>query len=167
MSNDVANLRHCYRSAYRSPDPSTQNGALLFHIPGRIPILETASCNEFPFGVAYLEERWERPAKYGFIEHAERNAIFKAASLGIRTQGLGMAAAWAACADCARAIIQAGIHELVRHEPSYWEGGERWLESIAVGDTMLKEAGVKITVHKDTVDVGLAPIRRDGALWQP
>jgi dCMP deaminase len=154
-----------YELALRSPDPSTQNGAIL--VRAGMPLTATAACNEFPRGVQYLDERWERPIKYSFIEHAERNAIFNAARIGISTSGLTLACPWAACADCARAIIQADVIKLITHQPNEEDTNERWQASIEVAFTMLKEAGVEIEYFHGKVGGAAQPIRRDGKLWQP
>ena len=151
-------LRLAYRQAIHSPDPSTQNGAILALRDGT-PILNTGACNAPPDGVA---GRWRRPEKYLWTEHAERASIFAAARYGIRTQGLTMGCAWAACADCARAIVGAGIARLIRHPYE----DERWRESVEVGDAILSEGGVEvIDFHGRFPDV--VPIRRGGVLWQP
>ena len=157
-------LRDAYNEALRSPDPSTQNGGILIS-PGADIIAR--SCNEFPRGVQYLPERWERPLKYEVIEHAERNLIFHAASLGRSTAGATMYVPWAACSDCARAIIQAGVVRLVRHHDATVHGaGGNWDASISTADQMLIEAGIEITdvVGKLTDDVW---ITHAGELWSP
>ncbi len=157
-------LRICYGHATFSPDQSSQIAAILVSEVGS-PIWCTLSVNEFPTGVGYSDERWERPGKYSWIEHGERNAIYAAARAGIQTEGLTMVAAWAACADCARAIIQSGISKLVTHIP---EGADhdRWVASIAVAMTMLSEAGVEVV--NVTGQLGDCPlVLRDGKLFQP
>src|ERR1035441_3977564 len=116
-----------HQAAASSIDPSKHNGAVLAAENGT-PIHSTAACNQFPAGVNELPgERWERPAKYQFIEHAERNAIYRAARQGIPTEGLVLVCPWSACTDCARAIIQSGIVMLVRET---LPESERWAESI-------------------------------------
>lgn len=131
-----------YRFAQHSPDPSTQNAAMLFNPDGAIISYD---CNRFPSGVEYTPERWERPLKYEIIEHAERNAIYHAASVGARTRNSTMVAPWAACADCARAIIQSGVKRLVRHKQSTERGqGRAWDGTISTADVMLREAGIEI-----------------------
>jgi dCMP deaminase len=47
------------------------------------------------------------------MEHAERDAIYKAAFVGMQTEGATLYVPWFACADCARAIIAAGITRVV------------------------------------------------------
>lgn len=106
--------------------------------------------NHFPKGVKETPERWERPLKYAFVEHAERNCLFEAAKRGGLNDKLTMYCCWAACADCARAIIQMGIKEVVtHHDPTAPERfgmptSQSWLDSIKVAMTMFEEAGVKI-----------------------
>lgn len=116
---------------------TTKVGALLVDSDGEIL---AADYNRFPDGVEQHAERWWAD-KLTWIEHAERNVIFAAARAGIATDGLTMVGSWAACADCARAIIQSGIRRLVRYElvPS-----PTWDASIAAADAMLREAGVEI-----------------------
>lgn len=126
-----------WRAAEASPDPDTKNGAILVSPLGDVVL---AACNRFPRGVEETAARWERPAKYQFVEHAERNAIYQAAHNGLKTAGLTMVCPWAACAECARAIIQAGIVRLVR-EPLPVSS---WSESIALGDQLFSEAGVEV-----------------------
>lgn len=113
----------------------------------------------------YFSERWERPGKYKFIEHAERNAIYAASRVGRFISGLTMVSPWAACSDCARGIIQAGIIRLVRHKQASDRSSEFWLEEIRVADMMLREANVEI------VDVdwtfGDIEVRHSGELWHP
>lgn len=149
--NDARDLlRQAYIVAKGSPDPRTQNGALLVFSDS---ILAQA-CNTYPFGVARSSDRLERPLKYQVIEHAERNAIYAAARAGQRTLGATMYCPWAACADCARAIIQAGIYRLVRHADANGRhrGEDRSTQgrgiardqSISIADQMLLEAGVLV-----------------------
>jgi dCMP deaminase len=141
-----------------SRDPSTQNGALLVGVQG-IPLV--TACNQFPTGVVESDERWERPLKYEFIEHAERNAILFAARHGIATEGLTMVCPWAACADCARAIVQAGIAKLVRLVQAPENTHERWAGTVSTSDTILIEGGVMVEDYD--VPLGLH-IRRNGGI---
>ena len=147
--------------ATQSPDPSTQNGAVIYN-PVNGAIVATAF-NEFPSGVRYLEERWLRPTKYSYVEHAERNAIYQAARAGVATEGLTMVAPWASCADCARAIVQAGITTLARlpapHSP-------QWEDSIAHAEAIFEEGGVEVITL--TSDFPTAPpLLRHGVVWHP
>lgn len=155
-------LRRAYFEATASPDPSTQNGAIVLDNNG---VIIGAGCNTFTKGVTVTSDLLERPKKYAFIEHAERSALFMAATLW--TQGghkpHTLAAAWASCADCARAIVGMGVKVLVRHVREDDEG--RWNESIEWGDQILKAAGVEIVdVH---ANLGCAPVLFNGKLMNP
>lgn len=163
-----------YLVAQASPDPSTQNGAILFTRHGDAI---AADCNHFPKGVEYLPERWERPLKYKVIEHAERNSIYAAARSGWSTQGGTLVVPCAACSDCARGIIQAGIARLVRHQQASDRSAKspgNWLEDILVADQMLKEAGVEIINLSWNFHDGLPnsphsniTVRNAGEEWAP
>lgn len=120
-----------------SHDPTRQVGALIVSHEGQVIAW---GVNRLPRGVAVTDLRTSRQFKPAFIEHAERDAILHAARWGMRLDGTTMVAPWAACAECARAIIGAGITSLVR----YPVPESRWSYSIGVGDEMLREAGVEI-----------------------
>jgi dCMP deaminase len=81
----------------------------------------------------------ERPLKYALFEHAERNAIFNSVRHGIRLEGMGIAVTWPPCADCARAVVQSGISEVIVHEPKLSpEELTRWAESMAIAEDILQ-----------------------------
>lgn len=131
------------RVTERSKDTRAKVGALIV----RNGHLVISACNEFPEGVEDLGERRIRPAKYLFTEHAERNAILLAARYGHSCQGTVMYQKWFPCADCARAIIQAGIVRLVCQRPNLQD--PRWGESFQASLAMLIEAGVHIDFYSD------------------
>lgn len=162
-------LRRAYEVASeKSTDPSTQNGAILVQWsevnPEGREICEGA--NHFPIRVEEKPERWERPTKYSYVEHAERNVIYKAARLGYRVSGATMYVPWFACSDCARAIIQAGVYEVVGHKDMYDKGGDRWKESIRIALEMLTESGVRQRMIEGPLDLPFE-LRFDGNLWRP
>ena len=92
-----------------------------------------------------VEERHERPAKYLYTEHGERNAIYSAARKGVALKGCILYTRWFPCADCARGIIQVGIKEVVCEKPEGSARDQRWAESFVASTAMLEEAGVTIT----------------------
>jgi len=128
--------------AKQSPDTSTENGAVI--VSSWNNVISTA-CNTFPRGVS---ERLDRPEKYTFIEHAERNAIFEAARYTGGCHGATMYCIWAACADCARAIVQSGIRHLVTMKSYRDNGPDRW--DLTDADTILREGGVRLTLYTPT-----------------
>lgn len=167
--SDEDYLRLAYQAALSSPDPSTQNGAVLpvYHYNGcgfRKSLVVTG-CNTFPVGVPSSPDRLERPLKYQFIEHAERAVILHAARDGYRLHGRTLYCCWYACADCARAIIAAGIVRVVGHKKMADGTPAHWKDSIANAMAMFAEAGVQADYVDG--DLGGPPIRFNGAPWQP
>jgi dCMP deaminase len=97
----------------------------------------------FPRGVNDTEAyRHERPMKYKWTEHAERNAIYNAARVGIPLEGCRMYLPWYPCMDCARAIAQTGISELICVEPDLTD--PQWGEDFAEVPLVLQESGVAV-----------------------
>ena len=149
MTHDAIFLREaCKVAAFESQDIHTQNGALLRSNRGYV--VTAANC--LPPIVA-TPERLARPSKYQFIEHAERNVIFAAARAGICTQDAYLYCPWFACADCARAIIQAGITKVIGHVKPRALTPDRWRETIEIADTMLAEANVETVLLDDELGV--------------
>jgi dCMP deaminase len=144
----VESLRLCYGLAENSGDHSTKNAAMIVNF--KTGELIGFGINDIPKGVNPLGRR-ERPMKYQFTEHAERAAIFNAAKQGMCTDGATMFCCWAACADCARAIVLSGITRLVRHSVPVHDSRPDWDASIAVADQILTEAGVEIVTVREVV----------------
>lgn len=88
------------------------------------------------------EERHERPLKYKWSECAERNAVYNAARKGHATEGCKIYCTLHPCAACARAIIQAGITQVLTKEPDW--NHERWGEDFKIAKEMFAEAGVTV-----------------------
>lgn len=95
-----------------------------------------------------LLKRYERPTKYLYTEHAERNAIYNAARVGARLEGATLYMNYypLPCADCARAIIQSGIKKIVGPDIPFPGVGQQWKEHMSEAEIMLREAGVEIVV---------------------
>ena len=155
-------LQISYNKAKSSPDPSTQNAALLVNDAGSII---AKAVNEFPYGVKYTPERWERPLKYKIIEHAERNVLFQLAKTGLETNGLIMVCPWAACSDCARAIIQCGVKQLITHKQAHDRSPDFWRQEIEVAFIMLQEANVNVVMYDGLV--GVEGVLHSGQRWNP
>lgn len=157
-------LLMAYREATKSPDPSTQNGAVIpVDFEGKEYVIKAH--NTFPEGVEVTPERLERPLKYEYIEHAERSAVYVAAREGLRLERSTMYVPWAACSNCARAIIRSGISRVVTHQRMLDETPKRWKESIKEAMTMLKEAGVRVVMIPGELNGPV--IRFNGEEWKP
>jgi dCMP deaminase len=91
-----------------------------------------------------VEERNERPEKYLWFEHAERNAIYHAAKNGIALEGASIFCTAPPCVDCARGIIQTGIVKVVYKRSNDFVDRADWKENMEKAETMLREAGVNV-----------------------
>jgi len=106
-------------------------------------VLVSVGWNGFPRGINDdIDCRHDRPEKYKWTEHAERNAIFNAAAKGVSTFGCTIYLPWFPCSDCARGIIQAGISDVVCVRPDPKES--RWGEDMELTRLMLLEADVRV-----------------------
>jgi len=160
--NHESMIRAAYKVALRSPDPSTQNGAVL--IPETLqPIY---GWNHPPKGVRLDSERLERPLKYEILEHAERHVIYECAKFGVATSRATLCCVWAPCCDCARAIAMSGVSRLVVHAPRMLVRHNRWADKIDLANQILVESGVELVEVSGPI-LGAKMIRVDGRSWSP
>jgi dCMP deaminase len=124
-----------------SKDPHHRYGCVL--VDAFQAVLATGY-NGLPRGVDDgVGMRFERPAKYFYMVHAEQNAVADAAR-----RGMGLAGTTAyihdrfPCANCAGLLIQAGVCTVVGREPDL--AHPRWGGSWRVALEMLGEAGVEV-----------------------
>lgn len=143
---DQRYLKLANEIATYSKDRSTKVGAILVGPDGEI---RSTGYNGFPRGVNDdAEHRHDRPAKYLYAEHGERNAIYNAARVGTSTKGCTLyvtshPSKFPPCADCARAIIQSGISRVVQERLDHEsEAAKRWEESSKATREMFQEAGI-------------------------
>jgi dCMP deaminase len=110
--------------ALLSKDRRTKVGALAIGPSGEIRVM---GYNGFPRGCDdSLEHRHERPEKYQWTEHAERNLIYNAARIGVSLEGcILVVTPLFPCMDCARGIVQAGFNFIIAEA----EDNPRWKES--------------------------------------
>ncbi len=130
-------------SAARSKDPGTQVGACIVNEENRIM---SVGYNGMPAGCSDDEFPWDREGKnletkYPFVCHAELNAIlnFRGGSL----KGCKCYCTLFPCNECAKAIIQIGIKEVIYLEDKYASS-----DSVIASKMMFKAAGVKFTPYK-------------------
>ncbi len=127
-------------AAQRSKDPNTQVGACIVDADNRI--LSTGY-NGFPQGCSDDEYPWEREGagenetKYPFVVHAELNAILNAR--GKSPAGARIYVALFPCNECAKAIIQCGIREIVYFSDKY-----ATTPATLASKRMLQSAGVSL-----------------------
>lgn len=119
-----------------SKDRSRKVGCVIVGLTGDVVAI---GFNGFPRGLNDDDDdRHVRPAKYMWTEHAERNAIYNAARIGVSLVGARMYLPWFPCVDCARAIVQSGIVELVAYRPDFDD--TQWGRDFAVSLELLSEA---------------------------
>ena len=136
----------------KSKDRSTKVGAVIVGLDNEV---RSTGYNNFPRYVNDdVEERHQRPLKYEWTEHAERNAIYNAARHGASLRDCIIYLNWGShpCADCARAIIQAGIIEVVMPFIPFGGASKDWEQKCGVGGEMLVEAGIIITYDRRFTD---------------
>lgn len=134
-------------SAYRSKDPNTQVGACIVNDKNRIMSM---GYNGFPMGCSDDEFPWEREGdayntKYAYVCHAELNAILN--NRGTSLEGCRIYVALFPCNECAKAIIQSGIKEVVYLSDKYAD-----TPTTRASKRMFEAAGVKMTKITPTKD---------------
>jgi dCMP deaminase len=123
-----------------SKDRSAKTGCV---VVGPDKLIRSTGFNGFVRGVDdNVVERHDRPAKYSWTEHAERNAIYNAARVGVSLAGCTCYVNWFPCIDCARAIVQAGIIRLVGLEPDH--NDPKWGADFRFAIDMFAEVNLEI-----------------------
>ena len=139
------NIAH--QVSLKSKDDHTQIGAV---IVGPENEIVSTGYNSFPRGINdNVSERQARPEKYFWFEHAERNAIYNAARIGVSTKGCTIyLTSDMPCADCARGIINSGIVKVVITLNGA-ANSAKWKRSAKRSAMMFSEAKVIVDHFKD------------------
>lgn len=130
-------------SSYRSKDPNTQVGCC---IVGRDNRILSVGYNGFPAGCSDDEFPWEREGgssyetKYNYVCHAELNAILN--HKGPTLDNAKLYVSLFPCNECAKAIIQSGIKEVIYIEDKYAN-----TDAVKSSKRMFDAAGVKYTKY--------------------
>lgn len=101
--------------------------------------------NGLPRGVSAIPDNRhsrENDEKYFWFEHAERNAIYNAARTGTSLENSRIYSSLFPCADCARAIVQSGIAELITRRPPVSE--KHYGKSMDISSEIFNEASINI-----------------------
>ena len=130
-------------SAERSKDPNSQVGACIVSQDNKILSI---GYNGFPLGCSDDEISWEREGafaetKYPYVCHAELNAILN--YTGSTIKGSKIYVALFPCNECAKAIIQSGIKEVIYKCDKYKD-----TDSVKVSKKMFDMAGIKYTEYQ-------------------
>lgn len=147
MSEDWRNyyMKMAFLVASRSKDRSMKCGCV---VVGEGQTVLSTGYNGIPRSCRDdIDSRYERPEKYMWTEHAERNAIYNAARNGIKLLDATAYVTAHPCADCARGLVQAGIsmvfYPTKDTDPFFLENRwDDWAESFTKARTILSESQV-------------------------
>lgn len=126
-------------SAKRSKDPSTQVGACIVSSENKVISI---GYNGMPRGIHDDSACWEREGdflntKYAYVVHAELNAILNSR---VSVQGCRIYVSLFPCNECAKAIVQSGIKEVMFLSNKYKDA-----QSTIASTKILQTAGIKLT----------------------
>src|SRR5580700_3550670 len=127
-----------HQIAHWSKESGRRVGAV---IVGPDKEIRSTGFNGLPRGVRDdIEARHSREtgAKYLWSSHAERNAIYNAARVGVPLKGCRLYVPWFPCVECAKAVIQSGIAEVIAYKPDL--NDKRWGENFNRTLQMFTEA---------------------------
>ena len=138
-------LDMCRHIATWSKDRSTKTGCVL--VKDRKVL--SVGYNGFTPGIDDEKPYYhDRPQKYWYTEHCDRNAIYSAARNGIALEGATMYLTGPPCCDCARGVVMSGLSLVVWPKNNPFENPgevqERWRESVAASLEILEAGGVQI-----------------------
>ena len=130
-------------SGERSKDPNSQVGACIVSPDNKILSI---GYNGFPIGCSDDEIPWDREwdfvdTKYPYVCHSELNAILNYTGSTLKQSRIYVTLF--PCNECAKAIIQSGIKEVIYMSDKYKD-----TDSVKVSKKMLDMAGVKYTQYK-------------------
>lgn len=132
-------------SGMRSKDPNTQVGACIVSSDNKILSM---GYNGFPIGCSDDDFPWEREGealdtKYLYSTHSELNAIlnYRGGSL----DGATLYVSLFPCNECAKAIIQSGISEVIYDCDKYAD-----TSGVIASKRMMDAAGVKYHQYQRT-----------------
>ena len=126
-------------SAMRSKDPNTQVGACIVSEDNKIL---SVGYNGMPIGCDDDAMPWGREGdfldtKYPFVAHAELNAILNRPTVSLKNARIYVSLF--PCNECAKAIIQSGIKEVV-----YWHNKYKDTDGVKASEMMFRLAGVTL-----------------------
>ena len=124
--------------AMRSDDPDTKVGAVIV----KDNTIVATGYNGKPKGmkvIPWTKDEDPMKSKFTFVVHAEQNAILSAGRRGYLTEGATIFVTRHPCNECAKAVIQSGIKEVVydalKHEERF---------DVQASRLMFEETGVSI-----------------------
>lgn len=139
-------------SAERSKDPNTSVGAVIVSEDNKILSL---GYNGMPIGCSDDEFPWERigeplHTKYLYVCHAELNALLNYS--GTDMKGARLYTTLFPCNECTKALIQAGIKEVIFLNDKYSDSdsviaAKRMMTAVGIVFRSYKPSGKQITIE--------------------
>ena len=140
-------------SAQRSKDSHTQVGACIVNHENKILSL---GYNGMPTGCCDDDMPWERNGenpvntKYMYVCHAELNAILNRSSGSL--EGAKLYVTLFPCNECAKAIIQSGIKEVVYMSDKYADeantiASKKMFDMVGIKYRIYEKTGRKLTIE--------------------
>lgn len=136
--------------ASKSKDRSMKCGCV---VVGEGDVVVSTGYNGFPRGVDDDNEEYhKRPAKYIWTSHDAANAVFNAARSGTKLLDSRAYLNAHPCVDCARALVQAGIIEVIipmQADDPFTKLGrwDDWKESFGNARDIFEAGKVMVTEH--------------------
>ncbi len=132
-------------SAMRSKDSNTQVGACIVSPENKII---SVGYNGMPTGCDDDDMPWEREGdpletKYPFVCHAELNAILNRQAVSLSNSRIYVTLF--PCNECAKAIIQSGIKEVIYYDNKYADSN-----GVKASIQMFEKTGVKYRAFEKT-----------------
>lgn len=142
ISWDECFMRMANVIAERSKDPSTQAGAVVVTADN---VVVGLGYNGFPRGIDSDKLPWDRDGelqntKYAYVCHAEENAIYNSNG---PVRDCKLYCTLFPCNECAKTIIQNGIHEVIFESDKYHD-----TPACIASRKMFDLAGVKYREYK-------------------
>lgn len=130
-------------SAKRSKDPSTQVGACIVDDDNKVVSI---GYNGMPKGLDETKLSWNKneglDSKYLYVCHAELNAILNTRN-GSALKGCRLYVTLFPCNECAKAIIQVGLKEIIYLDNKYFDA-----TATQASKRMLELANIKIRKYE-------------------
>ena len=152
LSWDENFMAVAHLSALRSKDPNTQVGACVVNEDN---IIVGIGYNGLPKGCSDDEFPWGNvgdtlDTKYAFVVHAELNAILNSYT---SLAGARIYVSLFPCNECAKAIIQSGIKEIVYECDKYAD-----TDAVKASKRMLDAAGVNYRQKQEKIKVEVSKL---------
>ncbi len=140
----------------KSKDDSSKVGAVIVSTDNSIL---SVGYNGFPRGFTRDDDPkyHERPLKYDYVIHAERNAIYNAVRSGVSLYNSMMFCTHPSCHDCTKAMINSGVTTMVWPKKQDESFIERTKDSFEIAKDMCKKIAYRFVYDSDSKKLDISP----------